>query len=133
MLAPDCPVTVPGAPASRLRELARLGLTVLLADDAPDVDVPAGGAPVAVHRMTGLDASGMLAAVLGARPGEIWLLRPDAHVAAVLTDPADLPAALARVTARTPALGKDPAAPQPSHAQAGPLQQGRRADRMEFC
>ncbi len=98
VLVPDCPVTVPGRPdLTRLRRLAREGLTVLLADGAPDVDAPAGRAPVAVHRMADLDPSGALAEILGARPGEIWLLRPDAHVAAVLTDPADLAAALGRI------------------------------------
>lgn len=105
VLVPDYPVTVAGRPElSRLRQLARQGFTVLLGDDAPDVVVPTGAAPITVHRITELDPSGELTAVLGARPEEIWLLRPDAHVAAVLTDPADLTAALARVTARTPAL-----------------------------
>jgi hypothetical protein len=89
---------------TRLRQLARRGLTVLLADSAPDVVIPTAGAPVAVHRIADLDPSGALTGILGARAGEIWLLRPDAHVAAVLTDPAQLPAALARVTARTPVL-----------------------------
>ncbi|GAA4313123.1 FAD-dependent monooxygenase [Klenkia terrae] len=100
VLVPDCPVTVAGRPdLTRLRQLARDGLTVLLADDAPAPTGRAddGGAPVAVHRLADLDPSGVLAGILGARPGEIWLLRPDAHVAAVLTDPADLAAALGRI------------------------------------
>ena len=98
VLAPDVPVTVAGRPEiTRLRHLAREGLTLLV---GRDVDAP--GAPgVAVHRIDDLDAGGLLTAALGARPDELWLLRPDAHVAAVLTDPADLPAALARITTRT--------------------------------
>ena len=103
VLVPDCPVTVPDRPdLARLRQLAREGLTVLVGRHASDIAAP-GVLPVGVHRMAELDPTGALAEILGARPGELWLLRPDAHVAAVLTDPADLPAALARVTARIPA------------------------------
>jgi hypothetical protein len=99
VLAPDVPVVVTGRPElTRLRQLAREGLTVLV---GPDADAPAVPG-VAVHRIEDLDAGGLLAAALGARPDELWLLRPDAHVAAVLTDPADLPAALARIV--TPSL-----------------------------
>ncbi len=107
VLAPDCPVTVPGRPdLVRLRQLAREGLTVLVGRSVPEVGTPDGPLPVAVHRLDALDPEGVLADALGAGPDELWLLRPDAHVAAVLTDPAQLPAALARVTARTavPAL-----------------------------
>lgn len=99
VLAPDVPVQVAGRPdLTRLRALAREGLTVLLATGAPDVPAPDPDGPVAVHRIDDLDPSGLLAGALGACADEIWVLRPDAHVAAVLTDPADLPAALARIT-----------------------------------
>jgi pentachlorophenol monooxygenase/3-(3-hydroxy-phenyl)propionate hydroxylase len=50
--------------------------------------------------MRDLDPSPVLREALGARPAEIWVLRPDAHVAAVLTDPAQVPAAVARLLAR---------------------------------
>ncbi|RFU22152.1 pentachlorophenol monooxygenase [Geodermatophilus marinus] len=113
VLVPDCPVTVPGRPdVVRLRRLAREGVTVLLGDGAsvPDSSgLPAGAhrelasgggqggpPPVAVHRIGDLDPSGLLAEALGARPGELWVLRPDAHVAAVLTDPAAVAGAVAR-------------------------------------
>ncbi len=103
VLVPDCPVNVPGRPdLHRLRQLARHGLTLLLGPDAPDVPTPVGDPPLAVHRIDKLDPSGALTNVLGARPNEMWLLRPDAHVAAVLTDPALLPAALSRVIAHSP-------------------------------
>ena len=36
---------------------------------------------------------------LGARPDETWVLRPDAHVAAVATCPADVAAAVSRIQA----------------------------------
>ena len=33
------------------------------------------------------DPTGALTAALDARPGEVWIVRPDAHVAAVLEQP----------------------------------------------
>ena len=82
----------------RLREVARRGLTVLVADPANAAAVTAAvdgatPAPLAVHPME------EAAAKLGARPGEAWLVRPDAHVAAILpaTDSPGLRAAVGRV------------------------------------
>jgi pentachlorophenol monooxygenase/3-(3-hydroxy-phenyl)propionate hydroxylase len=102
VLVPDCPVTVPGRPdVVRLRQLARQGVTVLLGDGVPAPDLAGlDDVPVAVHRMRELDPSPVLREALGARPEEVWVLRPDAHVAAVLTDPAQVPAAVARLLAR---------------------------------
>jgi pentachlorophenol monooxygenase/3-(3-hydroxy-phenyl)propionate hydroxylase len=111
VLVPDYPVTVPGRPdVLRLRQLAREGVTVLVGDDAvlpalPDLagDAGQGGPPlpVSVHRMGDLDPSGLLREALGARPDEVWVLRPDAHIAAVLTRSADVIPAVARLLART--------------------------------
>jgi pentachlorophenol monooxygenase/3-(3-hydroxy-phenyl)propionate hydroxylase len=53
-------------------------------------------APVPVYGLSEIDTTGMLAKALCAGPGQIWLIRPDAYVAAVLTDPAELPGALRR-------------------------------------
>jgi 3-(3-hydroxy-phenyl)propionate hydroxylase len=82
-----------GRPA-RLRELAREGFLVLLAEGADRVAAEAAtgavGAPV---RVAASDPA--VAAALGARPGEAWVVRPDAHVAAVVP-PADLETALRR-------------------------------------
>ncbi len=89
VLVPDAPVTVAGRPeVGRLRQLAR-GLDaadalLVLTDDA-QLDLPE--APVDVHRLGDLDPTGALADALGYRPGEVWLVRPDAHVAAVLFRP----------------------------------------------
>ncbi|CCH87895.1 Monooxygenase FAD-binding protein [Modestobacter italicus] len=101
VLVPDVPVTVPGRPdVVRLRQLARQGVTVLVGDDAaPPAPLP-GDLPLAVHRISDLDPSPTLREALGARPDEIWVLRPDAHVAAVLTRPTDVAAAVARLLAR---------------------------------
>jgi hypothetical protein len=101
VLAPDCPVTVAGRPTmTRLRQLARSGFTVLLGDDAASPSGPwPRDVPIAVHRMRDLDPGPTLREALCARPDEAWLLRPDAHVAAVVTTPADLMRALARAHA----------------------------------
>ncbi|RCV47448.1 hypothetical protein DEF23_26745 [Marinitenerispora sediminis] len=60
------------------------------------------GAPVAAFGLAEIDRAGVLRAALGARPGEVWLLRPDAHVAAVLpgADPAAVGAAVRAVLGR---------------------------------
>jgi 2-polyprenyl-6-methoxyphenol hydroxylase-like FAD-dependent oxidoreductase len=123
VLVPDCPVTVPGRPdVVRLRQLAREGVTVLLGDDAAAPALPdLGDLPVPVHRIADLDPTGLLAEALGARPGETWVLRPDAHVAAVLTRAADVAPALARLLARP---WKGPRAPHRSRARGGTLHEG---------
>ena len=76
VLAPDCPLS----DGTRLREVARRGMTVLsTATTDPDV-----------------------VATLGMKPGEVWVLRPDAHIAAVLEDPspAAVEAAVGRAVGR---------------------------------
>jgi len=61
-----------------------------------------------VHRMRELADGPALAAALGARPDEVWVLRPDAHVAAVLTNLADVAPAVHRL------IGSPLPAPVPS-------------------
>ncbi|MBO0849440.1 MAG: FAD-dependent monooxygenase [Pseudonocardia sp.] len=105
ILVPDVWVVAPGAPATsarvRFRELARDGFLLL---GAPEADL--GGAEAAARRVTGapvrtvelaaIDVSGRLAEALAARDGEVWLIRPDAYVASVLTRRAEGHAELAR-------------------------------------
>jgi pentachlorophenol monooxygenase/3-(3-hydroxy-phenyl)propionate hydroxylase len=103
ILVPDAPIALAGSPCGRLREIARDGFLLLA---TPGVDVAtveaaaAKGArgPVRVLALGEIDATGALRAALGARPGELWAIRPDAHVAAVLTfpTPASVTAALRR-------------------------------------
>lgn len=103
VILPDVPVQVPGYPeVTRLRELARDGLLALA---GPDVDLAAmgqaladgaGQVPNALHAMDEIEPSGILRAALAARPGEVWLVRPDAHTCAVVSDPAELTAAVRR-------------------------------------
>jgi 2-polyprenyl-6-methoxyphenol hydroxylase-like FAD-dependent oxidoreductase len=107
VLVPDAPVQVPGRPEiSRVRELLRDGLTVLTTADVDRIEVAAAAArataaPVQMFDLDRLDVDGVLAAAMGARPNEAWLIRPDGHVAAVLVDPT--PAALSAAVRR--ALG----------------------------
>ncbi|MDI2130854.1 FAD-dependent monooxygenase [Yinghuangia seranimata] len=99
VILPDAPVAVSGRPdATRVRQLLRAGFTVLLADDAPhgygdtwadalrDAARAATDAPVATLRIGDIDVDGALAAALAPRPGDAWIVRPDAHIAAVLPD-----------------------------------------------
>jgi 3-(3-hydroxy-phenyl)propionate hydroxylase len=87
VLVPDHAVDAGG----RLRELARSGL-LALAGDGVDVRAAAralaelGGVPWTAHAFRALTADGSLAEIFAAGDDEIWLVRPDGHVAAVVTD-----------------------------------------------
>ncbi len=105
VLSPDCPVTAVGRPeVARLRQLLRQGITVLVGDavDLGAVEQAVAGAvaPVSVWRMGALSPE--VSDVLGAGQDEMWLLRPDAHIAAVLraTDVGLLTDALDRLLSR---------------------------------
>ena len=92
VLVPDTPVAVAGRPdVSRLRQLLRDGVTLLVGDAADAAAVHAAvaevPAPVAVVPMADVRLDGSLAELLDAQPDEVWLVRPDAHVAAVLAAP----------------------------------------------
>lgn len=110
ILVPDCPVSIPGeATVTRLRQLLR-GRVSALAGDRVDLDrlaraVSGAAAPVLVHRMTSLDPD--LPGLLGAGPDEVWLVRPDAHVAAVLPGPATAASALRRLLGAPTASAAD--------------------------
>ncbi|WP_017611547.1 FAD-dependent monooxygenase [Nocardiopsis salina] len=90
VLVPDAPVSA-GSGYRRLRPLLREGLTLLVGDASAvvlkavrEAAERATRAPVAVHPVTELDTDGALTRALRARPGQVWLVRPDAHVAAVV-------------------------------------------------
>ena len=77
---------------TRFRELARDGILLLTTEGADAVDAAEAGhransAPTRVLSLPDIDVTGALTAALDARPGDVWLIRPDAHVAAVLTRP----------------------------------------------
>lgn len=91
VLIPDAPITVTVRPdVMRLRQLVRDGLLALTTDgvDAHETAVvlkEATDAPTRVLRLADIDPGGTLTAALSARLGETWLVRPDGHVAAVIT------------------------------------------------
>ncbi|RSM69448.1 pentachlorophenol monooxygenase [Actinoplanes sp. ATCC 53533] len=101
ILVPDAPVTI-GGRRTRIRQLARDGFLLLAGDrvDAGTVHAAAQratSAPIRLEHITDIDDD----TALGARPDELWIIRPDAHVAAVLTgpDPAAVHTALRRAVA----------------------------------
>jgi 3-(3-hydroxy-phenyl)propionate hydroxylase len=87
ILAPDAPV----AGDVRFRELARDGFLLLVtpgADLGPArAAAEAVTAPVRVHELAAIDTTDALTAALDAQAGEVWVVRPDAHVAAVFERP----------------------------------------------
>ena len=96
VLCPDGPTSLGGR---RLRELFSGGFTVL--GDGLDVTVPAASVPVRGYRLDRIDRDGVLAAALEARPGQVRLVRPDGHLAALLSGPDELPDALRRALGGT--------------------------------
>jgi 3-(3-hydroxy-phenyl)propionate hydroxylase len=101
VLVPDLPIR---HAAARLRGIVRDGVLALTADDVDAVHVAATlraatRAPSHAHRIGDLDVDGALALAFDVRAGEVWLIRPDGHVAAVLSraDATTLAAATARM------------------------------------
>jgi pentachlorophenol monooxygenase/3-(3-hydroxy-phenyl)propionate hydroxylase len=88
--------------SGRLRAIARDGFLLLVgpAVDLALVREAAADARGPVHALAldEIDAGGAVREGLAARPDEVWVIRPDAHVAAVLTAPGagDVAAALRR-------------------------------------
>ncbi len=104
VLIPDVPVHTPEGP-SRLRALARDGF-LLLAGTGTDVaalrrTVAGVDRRTRVLALADIDQDGAVAEALAAESGELWVVRPDAYVAAVLVHPthAMVTAALTRATA----------------------------------
>lgn len=103
VLMPDFPVRGPAGDATYLRRLLRDGISVLVGDaclpEAFSASWDAAVGPVQVLAFA--DLSPALAGVVGAGPTEVWVVRPDAHVAAVLRAPSplELARALDRVRA----------------------------------
>ena len=111
VVLPDAPVVVDGAPA-RLRELARDGFLLLAGGDvdlaATRAAASATKAPVRLVELDRIDVHGAVADSLGARPAELWLIRPDAHIAAVLDGPTadEVVAAVRRASGATLPAGE---------------------------
>ncbi len=105
VILPDLPVRHPvtGDRVS-LRSLARDGLLLLCHDSVDTVAIedelrgPSRPASLTVLSMEALSADEELAATLGAGPGEVWLIRPDCHLAAIA--PAAAPGSLLEAIGR---------------------------------
>ncbi len=109
VIIPDAPVRDPENPGvTHIRQLCRSGLLVLLADagqreaaaKALD-DVLPPELPRRVVALEEVDTDGILRTALrmeGSR--EMWLVRPDAHLAACVATPEDLAAATRRLLPR---------------------------------
>ncbi|MEU0570205.1 FAD-dependent monooxygenase [Nonomuraea sp. NPDC005983] len=84
VILPDVPLA-----GGRLRELCREGFLLLLGEmcDSRLFAQVVGKvitAPLAVRELAEVDGTGCLASELGAVPGEAWVVRPDAHIAAII-------------------------------------------------
>ncbi|HEX5534702.1 MAG TPA: FAD-dependent monooxygenase [Actinomycetales bacterium] len=107
VILPDAPATDPDDPSvTRVRQMCRSGLLVLVGESGdPDeyrsavtLAVPAG-VPVRVVRLAEIDSEGVLRAALHAEDDEVWLVRPDAYIAACVRRPEDLADAVRRALA----------------------------------
>jgi 3-(3-hydroxy-phenyl)propionate hydroxylase len=93
----------------RLREIVRDGLTLLLTGPCDHERLARSAraavrAPVTVLDLARIDVGGGLAGALrAAAGGEAWLIRPDAHIAAVL--PAPVPEEVAAAVRRSAGFG----------------------------
>lgn len=99
VLVPDVEVELPaGGGRTRVRQLARRGILVLAGADLDAAALTESlsdlGAPVRVLSLAHADPSGDVSAALNAKRDEAWVLRPDAHVAAVVTEPTAVPVAV---------------------------------------
>jgi 3-(3-hydroxy-phenyl)propionate hydroxylase len=133
ILVPDVPVfaEVRSGPHT-LRALARTGFVLLCAGGADLAAARAAAGTVAapvqvLDAGTPPDSGAGLAAAGLAGPGEVWLIRPDAHVAAVLRHPGqpEIVAALRRalgyaVPARGGGPPEPPAGSRPRSSVPGP-------------
>ncbi|MFI6575984.1 FAD-dependent monooxygenase [Nocardiopsis sp. NPDC050513] len=128
VVLPDAPAALPGAEEpTRVRILLREGITLLLGP-APEGEDPdalldrvraaaerACPAPSTALYLADVDTTGALTRALDPEPGQVWIVRPDAHVAAVV--PGSDPGAVH--TAVRTALGLAPGrtAPPARHPQ----------------
>lgn len=93
MLLPDVGYRPePGSCPTPIRRLARAGLLLVAIGSVAAEEVHGAAlqevrAPVTVLRADPGSGNDGLLDALAARPGEVWVIRPDAHVAAVLTEP----------------------------------------------
>jgi 3-(3-hydroxy-phenyl)propionate hydroxylase len=102
VILPDAAVTVDGT-EHRIRRLAREGMILLIGDAAAAETFDslvrrAGNVPVSVLKISQIDPTGSLQLQLRPSPHDVWIIRPDAYVAAVCDarNPGDVVASLRR-------------------------------------
>ena len=107
VIVPDVPIEGVDGGATRLRQIARDGFLVLTGDDVDPAAVGAAldkatTAPTRVLSLAEVDATGALRDALQPQAGEAWVIRPDAHLAAVVpaADTARLGEAVQRACGR---------------------------------
>lgn len=88
VLVPDFPLTLSERPdIVRFRQLLREGITLLLGDDIKFDDIKTTfqqtQIPVNIYKLRDIELGSPVLDVLGARPDEVWIIRPDAHIAAI--------------------------------------------------
>ncbi|MEV5571629.1 FAD-dependent monooxygenase [Spirillospora sp. NPDC052269] len=102
--APD--VAVPGhgdGRPARLRQLLRGGITLLADPSLPHLELLAAAEKATAAPVTCPEPTAVRKALPDLRPGELWVVRPDAHIAATLQNPT--PEAVAAAVRK--ALGHD--------------------------
>jgi hypothetical protein len=104
ILVPDCAITIPAHPnEQRLRQWVRTGITVLAGSAIPTQQICVDEDVAVVRSFEELDPTATLTSTLSARNDEIWIIRPDGHIAAILTDPTQVGPAISRVLGQAPA------------------------------
>lgn len=103
VIVPDAPVTLADRPeVTRLREIVRDGVTVLLGADADVEEVREAlgdiHSPLQVLQLADIDTSGALSRALDAGANDMFVIRPDAHIAAVVHSATEVARAARRVT-----------------------------------
>lgn len=93
VLIPDAPIGIADQPeVTRLREVVRSGLLAITTGAVNPADTLAAleaatDVQSRVLRLSDIDRDGVLATALATAPDEVWLVRPDGHVSAVLSSP----------------------------------------------
>jgi 2-polyprenyl-6-methoxyphenol hydroxylase-like FAD-dependent oxidoreductase len=104
IIVPDCPIIIPDQPqAQRLRQWVRTGITVLAGSAVPIREICVDQDVAVVRSFDELDPTSTLTSTLSARDDEVWIIRPDGHIAAILTDPTQVGPAISRLLGHHPA------------------------------
>lgn len=80
-------VSKDGGQTARLRQLLRGGITLLADPSLPHLELLAAAAKATAGPVTCPDPTAIKEALPDLRPGELWIVRPDAHIAATLQNP----------------------------------------------